>query len=54
MTTSGPQFTIGVEEEYLVVDLETRDLIKSPPPEMWDSISDVVGSAATPEFLKAL
>ncbi len=48
-----PAFTVGVEEEYLVVDRETRDLIKSPPPEMWESINDVVGSAATHEFLKA-
>ncbi len=48
-----PAFTIGIEEEYLVVDRETRDLIKSPPPEMWNSINDVVGSAATHEFLKA-
>lgn len=48
-----PAFTVGVEEEYLVVDRETRDLIKSPPPEMWKAINDVVGEAATHEFLKA-
>ena len=48
-----PAFTIGVEEEYLVVDRETRDLIKSPPPEMWNAINEVVGEAATHEFLKA-
>jgi glutamate---cysteine ligase / carboxylate-amine ligase len=48
-----PAFTVGVEEEYLVVDRETRDLIKSPPSAMWEAINDVVGSAATHEFLKA-
>jgi len=48
-----PAFTVGVEEEYLVVDRETRDLIKSPPPAMWDAINEVVGEAATHEFLKA-
>lgn len=48
-----PAFTIGVEEEYLVVDRETRDLIKSPPPAMWKAINEVVGEAATHEFLKA-
>ena len=28
----GPPFTIGIEEEYLVVDRETRDLINEPSP----------------------
>ena len=48
-----PALTIGIEEEYLVVDRETRDLVKSPPQEMWTSLHDVLGSQVTPEFLKA-
>jgi carboxylate-amine ligase len=48
-----PEFSIGIEEEYLVVDRETRDLINSPPKEMWDALSDVLGSQVTQEFLKA-
>lgn len=48
-----PEFTIGIEEEYLVVDRETRDLFKSPPKEMWDSLSEVLGSQVTHEFLQA-
>lgn len=48
-----PEFTIGIEEEYLVVDRETRDLIQSPPPEIWDALGDVLGSQVTHEFLKA-
>jgi carboxylate-amine ligase len=48
-----PEFSIGIEEEYLVVDRETRDLINSPPQEMWDALSDVLGSQVTQEFLKA-
>ena len=48
-----PAFTVGIEEEYLVVDRETRDLVQSPPPAMWDAIHEVIGSAATTEFLKA-
>ena len=48
-----PAFTIGIEEEYLVVDRETRDLIKSPPPQMWDALGEVLGSQVTQEFLKA-
>jgi glutamate---cysteine ligase / carboxylate-amine ligase len=48
-----PAFTIGIEEEYLVVDRETRDLVKDPPPEMWDSLREVLGPQVAPEFLKA-
>ena len=35
-----PAFTVGIEEEYLVVDRDTRDLIEAPPPEMWDKLSE--------------
>lgn len=48
-----PAFTIGIEEEYLVVDRKTRDLIKNPPSAMWDSLREVLGPQVTPEFLKA-
>ncbi len=48
-----PEFTIGIEEEYLVVDRESRDLIQQPPPEMWESLGEVLGSQVTHEFLQA-
>jgi carboxylate-amine ligase len=48
-----PEFTIGIEEEYLVVDRETRDLITTPPPGMWDALADVLGPQVTHEFLQA-
>jgi carboxylate-amine ligase len=48
-----PAFTIGIEEEYLVVDRETRDLISNPPDAMWDSLREVLGTQVMPEFLKA-
>jgi carboxylate-amine ligase len=48
-----PEFTIGIEEEYLVVDRETRDLFKEPPSEMWDALGEVLGSQVTTEFLQA-
>src|SRR5690606_4736287 len=48
-----PSFTIGIEEEYLVVDRETRDLITSPPPGMWDALRELLGPQVTPEVLKA-
>ena len=48
-----PPFTIGIEEEYLVVDRETRDLVNDPPPEMWSSLREVLGHQVSPELLKA-
>jgi carboxylate-amine ligase len=48
-----PAFTVGIEEEYLVVDRETRDLIKDPPPEMWSSLRELLGPQVAPEFLRA-
>ncbi len=48
-----PTFTIGIEEEYLIVDRDTRDLVTSPPPGMWDALTEVAGPQVTPEFLKA-
>lgn len=48
-----PEFTIGIEEEYLVVDRETRDLFTRPPREMWDALGEVLGAQVTQEFLQA-
>lgn len=48
-----PAFTIGVEEEYLIVDRETRDLVKRPPKDMWEALGEVLGSQVTHEYLKA-
>ena len=31
MTIDEPQFTLGIEEEYLLVDQETRSLVVDPP-----------------------
>ena len=31
VSVSRPAFTIGIEEEYLLVDPETRDLVDDPP-----------------------
>ena len=34
MTIETPPFTVGVEEEYLLVDPKTRDLVVEPPDEL--------------------
>ncbi|WP_421725528.1 carboxylate-amine ligase [Bauldia sp.] len=52
MTTQEPSFTIGIEEEYLLVDLETRDLAADPPPELADALHDTLGSQVTSEFMR--
>jgi carboxylate-amine ligase len=48
-----PEFTIGIEEEYLVVDRETRNLYEKPPKEMWKALGEVLGPQVTQEFLQA-
>lgn len=48
-----PAFTIGIEEEYLIVDRETRDLFNKPPKQMWEALGEVLGSQVTQEFLQA-
>jgi len=48
-----PSFTIGVEEEYLLVDVETRDLASDPPPEMLEECEARIKDLVRPEFLKS-
>ena len=47
-----PSFTIGIEEEYLVVDRETRDLVRSPDPAFLDACAEKVGERVTAEYLQ--
>lgn len=53
MAVKRPPFTIGIEEEYLLVDRETRDLVTTPDPAMWKGLREVLGPQVGPEFLKA-
>jgi len=45
-------FTIGIEEEYLVVDRETRDLIHEAPPEMIEQCRERLGDQVTTELMQ--
>lgn len=47
-----PSFTIGVEEEYLIVDRKTRDLVVRPDPAFLKCCEDRIGSQVTPEYLQ--
>lgn len=48
-----PSFTIGVEEEYLIVDPETRDLVRDLPDGLMKQVEDLLGSQVAPEFLRS-
>jgi carboxylate-amine ligase len=47
-----PALTLGVEEEYLLVDPDTRDLVADPSPDFMKECKDRLGERVTPEFLK--
>ncbi|NNF16963.1 MAG: carboxylate-amine ligase [Gammaproteobacteria bacterium] len=48
-----PPFTIGIEEEYLLVDKATRDLATDPPEQMRNECQEACPGQITPEFLRA-
>ncbi len=49
-----PEFTIGIEEEYLLVDPLTRDLVRDPPEALIAKVAEVIGSGQVgPEFLRS-
>jgi carboxylate-amine ligase len=53
MNDSGPKFTLGVEEEYLLVDRETRALAVDPPEELMKECEDRLGSQVSTELLRS-
>lgn len=52
MSLKEPSFTIGIEEEYLLVDLETRDLAKDPPRALMEACEKELAGHVSPEFLR--
>ena len=53
MAVERPSFTIGIEEEYLVVDKETRDLVHDMPSSVMTELESRLGSQVSPEFLRS-
>jgi carboxylate-amine ligase len=53
MKLSEPAFTIGVEEEYLLVDKETRDLVSDPPESLMEECAALLGEHVSPELMRA-
>ncbi|MDH5771675.1 MAG: carboxylate-amine ligase [Rhodospirillaceae bacterium] len=53
LKTEKPALTIGIEEEYLLVDRETRELASDPPSELFAECEKHVPGLVRPEFMKA-
>ncbi|POF29350.1 carboxylate-amine ligase [Roseibium marinum] len=47
-----PSFSIGVEEEYLLVDKTTRKLAPSPPTDLFKACEAALKGQVSPEFLR--
>lgn len=52
MTYAPPSLTFGIEEEYHIVDLETRDLCPVPQ-ELMDACEEALGRQVSPEFFRS-
>ncbi len=48
-----PSFTLGVEEEYLLVDKETRALVVDPPETLMAEAEEKCGAQVTSELLRS-
>ena len=48
-----PTFTIGIEEEYLLVDRTTLDLVSDPPNSILAECQRLTSKQVTPEFLRS-
>jgi glutamate---cysteine ligase / carboxylate-amine ligase len=51
--TAEPEFTIGIEEEYFLVDRASRDVVDDPPKEMLSELEALLGPQVSPEFLRS-
>ncbi len=53
MAITEPAWTIGIEEEYLLVDRQTRELIRDQPPELMKEANALLEGQVSPEFLRS-
>ncbi|MBY8977308.1 carboxylate-amine ligase [Rhodobacteraceae bacterium NNCM2] len=47
-----PGFTLGIEEEYLIVDRDTRDVVRAPKKGFLRDCGEAIGGHLSPEFLQ--
>ena len=48
-----PSFCVGIEEEYMLVDLVTRDLVGKAPRSLMPAMKKKLGGCVSPEFLQS-
>ncbi len=48
-----PSLTVGIEEEYFLVDLESRDLADNPPEELMQCCIEKLSDQVSPEFMRS-
>jgi len=53
MPATEPALTIGIEEEYHLVDVNTRALVAEAPPDFIAECEQVLGPQVSPEFLRS-
>lgn len=53
ITPNPPSLTLGLEEEYLLVDPTSRDLVAAPPEDFMERCRDRLGDRVTHELLQA-
>jgi carboxylate-amine ligase len=53
MTPAEPEFTLGIEEEYFLVDRATRDVVEDPPAAMLADCEALLAGQVSPEFLRS-
>ena len=53
MVPAEPTFTIGVEEEYFVVDRATRNLVPDLPDSVQQALASPPGGMTSPEFIRS-
>lgn len=53
MSIQAPALTLGIEEEYLLVDVKTRDLAHAPPDGFMDACIAACGEQVSNEFMKS-
>jgi carboxylate-amine ligase len=53
MPLKDPSFTLGLEEEYMLVDRTSRDLVREMPHGLFEAASKALGDQVAREFLKS-
>lgn len=53
MSLIEPTFTVGIEEEYHLVDRRTRDLVAEAPADLMAACEAKLGKQVSPEFLRS-